>query len=167
MPKRAVSGAMLLAAGLVLGYFAGTWSAGRRLLPPVTPVIVGEAGLAFAARLDSGAVVSSINAQDVAVEGGGGRPGRADVGRTVRFVLVNEAGERRALSAPIAAVRGIRMADCREVRYHVWLTIIHRGRAHRVLTNLNDRSGTADKLLLGRNWLRHGHAVAPPEEAEI
>ncbi|MEQ8231493.1 MAG: RimK/LysX family protein [Gammaproteobacteria bacterium] len=167
MPKRAVSGAVLLTAGLVIGWMGGTWSAARTLLPPVTQVVVAEAGMAFDARLDTGATVSSIHAEDIVVAGGRTSPGRDDVGRTVHFVLVNAAGERRALQAPIALVRGIRMADCREVRYHVWLTIVHRGRALRVLANLNDRSGAADKLLLGRNWLRHGYAVAAPEEAEI
>ncbi len=167
MPKRAVTGAVLLLSGLALGYLLGAWSVERRMLPPLSRVTVAEAGLDFEARLDTGATVSSINAQDVTVIGGGALPGRDDVGRTARFVLVNGIGERRTLSAPIAQVRGIRMADCREVRYHVYLTIVHRGRAHRVLTNLNDRTAAGEKLLLGRNWLQHGYAVAPVEEGTL
>ena len=167
MPKCAIHGIVLLSAGLGLGWLAGSWSTARHQLAPVTQVIVAEAGLAIDARLDSGATVSSIHAEDIVVEGGSAGPRRGDVGRTVRFVLVGANGERRELRAPIALVRGVRMADCRAVRYHVWLTIVHRGRALRVLVNLNDRSGSADKLLLGRNWLRHGYAVAPPEHREI
>lgn len=166
LPKRTATGAVLLLSGLSLGYLAGAWSVERRMLAPLTQVVVAEADLGFEARLDTGATVSSINAQDVTVIGGDARPGRDDVGRIARFVLINGAGERRTLRAPIAQVRGVRMADCREVRYHVYLTIVHRGRAHRVLTNLNDRSAASDKLLLGRNWLQHGYAVRPVDEVE-
>ena len=83
------------------------------------------------------------------VLGGGPQPSASDAGKQVSFVVVNERGERRKLTAPIAQVRGIRMADCREVRYHVYLTVRYRGRAHRILTNLNDRTQATDKLLLG------------------
>lgn len=156
----------VLLAGLA-GAAGGSWWVGRGTLAPIIAVEVDEAGLAFTARLDTGAVVSSINAEGVTVMGGGPIPAASDVGKLASFVLVNERGERKTLTAPIAQVRGIRMADCREVRYHVYLTVRHRGRAHRILTNLNDRSRATEKLLLGRNWLQHGYAVAPVEEAEI
>ncbi|MCP5199464.1 MAG: ATP-dependent zinc protease [Gammaproteobacteria bacterium] len=164
---RAAAAAVLLVAGLVAGYTLGVGNAARRVLDPVVMVRIGEAGLDFRARLDTGAVVSSINAHDLEVVGGSGRPALDDIGREIRFTLVNDAGEQRRLGARIEQVRGIRMADCREVRYHVYLTVFFRGHAYRVLTNLNDRSKAGDKLLLGRNWLYHGYAVGPVEEVEL
>lgn len=137
------------------------------MLPPLETVIVHEADLEFVARLDTGATVSSINAQEIAVIGGGDEPSRDDAGKMARFFLVNHDGERRQVTAKIEEVRGIRTADCRELRYHVYLTVRHRGTAYRVLTNLNDRSGSSEKLLLGRNWLRYGFAVDPGKESEL
>lgn len=165
--KRVITAAVLLAGGAALGFVLGAWSVGRTILSPVIPVRIGEADLAFRARLDSGAVVSSINAHDIVVIDGGPRPAASDIGKSVRFVLINDHDERREMTARIEQVRGIRMGNCRAVRYHVFLTIEYGGRALRVLTNLNDRSQAGDMLLLGRNWLRHGYAVGPVEEAEI
>lgn len=158
--------AALLAAGLALGYATGRWSVMQSILEPQVVVEVGGT-IEFRARLDTGAVVSSINAHDIEVLGGGARPSRDDVGRMVRFVLVNDAGERQLMEVEVAQVRGIRMADCREVRYHVYLPVSFRGEARRVLVNLNDRSRSGDKLLLGRNWLHQGYAVGPVAESEI
>ncbi|MEX2481808.1 MAG: RimK/LysX family protein [Gammaproteobacteria bacterium] len=165
--KRVITAAVLLAGGIGLGFAFGAWSIERTILAPVIAVRIDEVDLDFRARLDSGAVVSSINAHDIVVIGGGPRPAANDVGKTARFVLINDNDERREMTARIEQVRGIRMGNCRAVRYHVFLTIEYGGRALRVLTNLNDRSQAGGMLLLGRNWLRHGYAVGPVEEAEI
>lgn len=161
MSARALLAALLgLVAVGTLGFVAGGRWATRDTLPVVVPVLIAESGQTFRARLDTGAVVSSINAQEIKVLGSDGPPSARDSGKLISFVLVNEAGERRPLTATIAEVRGIRSADCREVRYHVFLTVEFRGRSFRVLTNLNDRSRAGDMLLLGQNFLRHGFAVA-------
>jgi hypothetical protein len=153
---------------LLCGAFVlGRWSSERVVLDPTIDVVVAEAALGFEARLDTGAVVSSINARNIQVIDGEGAPSINDVGRQIRFELVNAEGESRELTTSVAQVRGIRMADCREVRYHVYLTVVYRDQAFRILTNLNDRAQAADKLLLGRNWLSHGYAVGPVTEVEI
>lgn len=167
MHSRIAASAVLILAVAVLAFMAGQWSVKRSILGPRAAITIVEADLEFDALLDTGAVVSSINAHEIEVVGGGSRPSRRDVGKIIRFVLVNAAGRRQPVSAEIAQVRGIRMADCREVRYHVYLTVAHAGRRHRVLMNLNDRSRSKAKLLLGRNWLYHGYAVAPVTEPEI
>ena len=156
---------LLLGAGI--GFAAGHAWANRRTLPAVIAVTLAEAGLAFQARLDSGAVVSSINAHELKVLDAAGPPAGRDTGKMISFVVINERGERRRLTAQIAQVRGIRSADCREIRYHVYLTVQFRGKDYRVLTNLNDRSQAGELLLLGRNWLRNGFAVAARGAPEI
>lgn len=167
MPIRTATGLTLIAAALMLGYVLGQGTGARIVLSPTETVLIEESGQLFHARLDTGAVVSSINAHDIEVIGGSGRPSRRDVGRQVRFVLVNERNERREVVTEIVQVRGIRMADCREVRYHVYLNVRFRGRSQRILANLNDRSRSGEKLLLGRNWLLQGYAVGPVGQAEI
>lgn len=161
------SAVLCVAVGAAGGFAMGQYHAGRNTLPAVVPVTIAESGQVFSARLDTGAVVSSINAHDLKVLDSDGPPSARDTGKLISFVLVNERGERHPLTARIAQVRGIRSADCREVRYHVYLTVQFRGLSYRVLTNLNDRSKAGDMLLLGRNWLRHGFAVAAVGAPEI
>ena len=120
----------------------------------------------FLAQLDTGVTVSSINAQGIEVIGGGDEPSREDAGKLARFDIVNASGECATVSAEIAEVRGIRNTDCRELRYHVYLTVKHRGKSYRVLTNLNDRSGSKRKLLLGRNWLCYGFTADAARAAQ-
>jgi hypothetical protein len=153
--------------GVAIGIPVGQRWATRDILPAVIAVTLVESGQTFKARLDTGAVVSSINAHELKVLDSNGPPSGRDTGKMISFVLINEHGERRPLTARIAQVRGIRSADCREIRYHVYLTVQFRGKDYRVLTNLNDRSGAGDMLLLGRNWLRYGFAVAPVGASEI
>ena len=160
----ALLGIALISAG---GFALGQRWALRNTLPAAVPVTIGESGQTFNARLDTGAVVSSINAHELKVLDSEGPPSARDTGKMISFVLINERGERHPLIAPIAQVRGIRSADCREIRYHVYLTVQFRGQDYRVLTNLNDRSNAGDMLLLGRNWLRNGFAVAAVGAPEI
>lgn len=148
----------LLLVVLLAAWLGQQWAL-RNVLPGLTKVVIAEANLPFEARLDTGAEVSSINALDIEVVGGEGRPTRRDIGRKVRFTLVNDTGAQQRLEAQIAEIHGIRTADCREWRYHVYLNVAFRGETRRVLMNLNDRSTSAEKLLLGRNWLAQGFSV--------
>lgn len=128
-------------------------------LPARTSVMIKESDLAFTARLDTGATISSINAQAIEVVGGDGTPRASDVGKMARFTLINGAGDQARIEARIEQVRRIKTSDCWEIRYHVFLTLMHKRRPYRLLMNLNDRSRSKDKLLLGRNWLSHGFTV--------
>jgi hypothetical protein len=150
---------MIGALGATIGVLTGYIWATSLPLAAHEPVIIQEAELAFTARLDTGATISSINAQDIEVSGGTGTPQRADEGKNVRFTVENGLGEAVRIETSIAQVRGIQTSDCSELRYHVYLTVEHDGKAYHVLMNLNDRTRSKDKLLLGRNWLRHGFVV--------
>ena len=147
-----------LTCGLIGGCVGYSWAVSGRLAAK-EPVFVNEAELEFLARLDSGATVSPINARDIEVVGGSGTPQRSDAGKRVRFTLENAAGQNARVEATIDQVRGIATSDCRELRYHVYLTIVFAGESYRLLVNLNDRARSKDKLLLGRNWLRHGFVI--------
>ena len=157
--KKRLASIYLLIGAMAVGVWIGHAWAQRNVLAAMVPVVIKEAGLEFQARLDTGAVVSSINATHIEIPDGGDNPRRAHVGMVVRFILVNGEGESATVEAPIAQVRGISTADCRELRYHVYLTVERGDESYRVLMNLNDRSRSSEKLLLGRNWLRQGFSV--------
>jgi hypothetical protein len=148
------------AAGVLLGgWLPGERIARERMVGRVERVLIEEGPIAFDARIDTGATVSSVHARDIEVIDGNPDHPPSNLGRMVRFTLVNAGGASAPVAAPIALVRGISSADCREWRYHVYLSVAFRGHRHRVLVNLNDRSRKAERLLLGRNWLRHGYVV--------
>ncbi|MFT4582771.1 MAG: hypothetical protein ACI915_001068 [Gammaproteobacteria bacterium] len=150
---------MIGALGTMVGVLISIVWAASLPLAALEPVIIKEADLTFTARLDTGATISSINARDIEVTGGTGTPQRTDEGKNVQFTVENDLGEAVRIETSIAQVRGIKTSDCSELRYHVYLTVEHDGAVYHVLMNLNDRRGSRDKLLLGRNWLRHGFVV--------
>lgn len=152
---------LLAPALLAAGVFIGDLQAASRVkvLAGEETVVVAEAGLAFDARIDTGAGISSVHAEDIEVLGGDPVEAARNVGRLVRFTLVNEHGARATLTSRIERVRNIRTGDCKEARYHVLLTLAHGGRSQRVLVNLNDRSYSPNRLLVGRNWLSRGYLV--------
>lgn len=146
---------------LAAGVFIGDLQADSRVevLAGEETIIVAEAGLAFRARLDTGAGISSVHAEDIEVLGGDPLEPARNLGRLVRFTLVNEQGAEATLTSRIERVRDIRTGDCSEARYHVYLSLAHGGRSQRVLVNLNDRSYSPNRLLVGRNWLARGYLV--------
>jgi hypothetical protein len=146
---------MIGALGTMVGVLISIVWATSLPLATLEPVIVKEADLTFTARLDTGGTISSLNARDIEVTGGTGTPQRVDEGKNVQFTVENDLGEAVRIETSIAQVRGIKTSDCSELRHHVYLTVEHDG----AVMNLNDRRGSRDKLLLGRNWLRHGFVV--------
>lgn len=145
--------------GMIAGVLIGHLWPDHYLLSAIEVVTIEEAAISFNARMDTGATISSINAHELEVVGGGNGPQRSDKGKQIRFTVTNSAGKSARLESTIAQVRGIATSDCSELRYHVYLTVVRNGAPYRLLMNLNDRSRSKDKLLLGRNWLRHGFVV--------
>jgi hypothetical protein len=115
---------------------------GPPVVGAVESVAVVEAGLRFRARIDTGAAASSIHARDVRVERG-----------WVHFVLENERGERRALSAPLVDLAHVRGAAGVDVRPRVRLRLSLRGVEKSLPVSLRDRSGMQHPLLVGRDFL--------------
>jgi hypothetical protein len=147
----------LLLLGLFLGHSPRVRE--REVLAGVEQMVVTEAGIVFAARLDTGAAISSIHAENIEVVDGDPADLARNKGKYVKFTLVNERKARARLKARIEDVQMIRTGDCREYRYHVYLTVAYRGRGQRVLVNLNNRDYAAQRMLVGRNWLEQGYVV--------
>ncbi|BFM17293.1 RimK/LysX family protein [Maricurvus nonylphenolicus] len=126
-------------------------------------ISVPEVGLTYLSRIDTGARVTSLHALNVEVEGVISDAGvedeseavdkKAYIGRTVRFVTLNENNQQANHTAEIIDVSRIRNAQGVEERYVIELDLEWQGLNKRVAVNLRDRSAMTYKLLIGRNWL--------------
>jgi hypothetical protein len=148
-----------LSLALGLGVWAGYLWRGSGIIHATEPFTIANGPIIFVARLDTGAAISSINARDVVVTGADESHPRRDIGKPIHFTLVNEKDESVTLDSTVSDVKSVRTGDCREWRYHVYLTLIFHGRKERLLVNLNDRSASSEKMLVGRDFLEHGYAV--------
>lgn len=112
-----------------------------------------ESDLEYLARVDTGARLTSIHVEQFEVE-----DEAADVfeniGKSVRILLVNRAGQQRTIVTTILDVVIVKQSEGEEARYVVPLTLSVQGVQRRILVTLNDRSRMSYALLLGRNFIR-------------
>lgn len=154
--SRRTAGALLAALALLASGCAATSGGGAgaaRVLGATEVLRVEAAQLDFLARIDTGAGTTSIHALDLEIRDAAARA-EDNVGREIRFRVVNERGEAAQLSGEIAGVVRVRSAQGTENRYAVPLDLAWRGVSKRVLVNLRDRTSMDYKLLVGRDWLR-------------
>jgi hypothetical protein len=123
-------------------------SSEKQLIGPTAVVVIKEAGIRFDARVDTGAGTTSINAQNIKQSGG-----------TVVYTIVNGSGQQARLSSKIIKQAIVKNAESSEKRMYVYLTLEYNGDIKTTLVNLNDRSNSSYKLLLGRNWLAGRYLV--------
>ena len=113
---------------------------------------VDAASLDFVARLDEEGRTTSIHALDIRVADAA--PDRLDnVGRLIRFRLVNARGEERWLTKRVAGVTDGRGDSGAEVRYRVPLRLRLVEIDREVLVALHDRSALPYCLVVGRDWI--------------
>ena len=119
----------------------------KEFIGPTATVEIKEAGIKFKGRVDTGASTTSINATVLHVKDG-----------KVKYTITNKEWEIVTLTSNIEEVRTVRNAESSELRYYVYLTLVYKGSERKILVNLNDRTKSTYKILLGRNWLK-GHYV--------
>lgn len=124
----------------------------KRTIGPTAQLYVKEAGFDYLARIDTGALISSIHAFDIELEGSVMSPMHLNKGKKILFSTENHQGMQARIEAVIIDVPVIRTPIGSEERYIVELVIGD----YRVLATLRDRSQMDYKLLIGRNWLQ-GH----------
>ncbi len=123
-----------------------------RLIGPVAPIAETGSGLIFKARVDTGASRCSLHVAEWEIEEADSVMS-ANVGKTIRFRLVNRQGDSQWLSRKIAEVDLVRTSEVEELRYLVPLSLSYQGVEREVLVSLNDRSKMDYAMLLGRNYL--------------
>ena len=123
-------------------------SSEKQLIGATAVVLIKEAGISFDSRVDTGAGTTSINAQNIKQSNG-----------TVVYTIVNQSGQQARLSSKIIKQAVVKNAESSEKRMYVYLTLEYNGDIRTTLVNLNDRSNSSYKLLLGRNWLAGRYLV--------
>ena len=86
----------------------------KTIIGPTAQMSVVETKLAFEARIDTGAVNTSLNAFDLQVEGGSAKKMKDNVGKMLHFTTENASGERQRLSAPIVRTSTVSNSQGRE-----------------------------------------------------
>ncbi|QTE23266.1 RimK/LysX family protein [Polaribacter cellanae] len=106
------------------------------------------AKIKFRARVDTGAKTTSINAKNIKKKG-----------KYVKFSIVNRKGKKISITKKIIDERVVFNAEKKEKRIFVYLTLVYKKTSRKVLVDLNDRSTSTYKVLLGRNWLNGKYIV--------
>ena len=120
----------------------------KKIIGPIATVNIIEGRIKFTGRVDTGAKTTSINAKNIKRKND-----------YVQFTLVNKQGQEISMKAKIIDERNVFSAEKREKRYFIYLTLAYDGITKKTLVNLNDRSKSTYKILLGRNWLKGKYIV--------
>lgn len=126
----------------------------KQVVGAVEVVQVGDKGLSFRARVDTGAKTTSIHAEKVKIQSAGDPKGKP-----ISFVIVNEKGESEKIETRVDSVAKVKTSEKAEKRYKVPLLITWNNTKKSILVTLNDRTEMKYRLLLGRNWLQGDFVV--------
>lgn len=129
----------------------------KRIIGATATITESTSGLAFAARVDTGAATCSINATKWVIEDSAQRP-LGNIGKPIRVLLKNEKGDEAWIDAVVAARVRVRSSVQKEDDYHgrykVRLPLEWNGVSKTVLVSINDRTDMDYPLLIGRDFLR-------------
>jgi len=143
------------------------WAGDKAIIGSSELMSVEQTGLTYEARIDTGAVNTSLHAVDLEIEGGSEKKMKDNVGKTLFFTTENEEGEHKRLKAKIVKTSTVSNSQGRETRYMVDLNVGFQDKERRVRVNLRDRSHMDYKLLIGRNWLKGKYIVDVSEKKVI
>ncbi|MEO1496042.1 MAG: RimK/LysX family protein [Planctomycetota bacterium] len=159
--ERGLACACVLGLALAVGFVAGqiwTRSQATPLLGQTATVRHPANGLAWLARVDTGATLSSIHCPIDRIDGLV-EPPIANVGREVTLWLAGDDGTTLPVTTSIVERSLVRTESAVEHRYKVRLEISCGGATAFTLVTLNDRSHMRHKFLLGRDFLEGRFAV--------
>ena len=121
----------------------------KRIIGSVANLFVQETQLQYQARIDTGAVLSSIHAYHIVIEADSMNPMTQNKGKMLWFTSSNHLNQQARVHARIIDITMIRSVMGMEPRYIVELHIDNQ----LVLASLKNRQEMDYKLLIGRNWL--------------
>jgi hypothetical protein len=127
---------------------SGTVNAGEKItIGDVEDVVLVPSGVRLPARIDTGAVTSSLDARELKVKN-----------NMAEFKLPKKYGSIQ-LHLPVIGWQNVRSADFKEKRPVVEITFCLGPKILHVEVNLNDRSTVKYPLILGRNALKDNFVV--------
>ncbi|MBR9727794.1 RimK/LysX family protein [Shewanella intestini] len=134
-------------------------SQAKQTLKSVEKMCVVGSGLCYAARMDTGASHSSLNATDITIVGKAHKKMSKNIGKMVRFTTFDEQGRSTNMEAKIIDTSTVKNSQGTESRYTVELEISFHHKQQKVKVNLRDRSHMDYKLLIGRSFLKKHYLV--------
>jgi hypothetical protein len=147
-PPAPLSAGLMFFLGLMILLLSGRGNAGEKFtIGEVEDVILMPWGVRVPARVDTGAVTSSLDARELKVKN-----------NMAEFKLPKKYGGLRIL-LPVTGWQYIRSADFRERRPVVEITLCMGPKILQIEVNLNDRSTVRYPLILGRNALKDNFVV--------
>lgn len=143
----------------------------KRIIGPTAIVAEAESELDFRARVDTGAMTTSIHVEEWAIEDESAEMNE-NIGKKIRFRMKNHKGESQWLESRVEEIGVVRTSEQEETRYKVLLTLLWNDVKKQVLVTLNDRSHMKYPMLLGRNFLEGDFVVdvdlyKKPKTAEV
>jgi hypothetical protein len=157
-PLRATIGLALLIAvmGVLCAWGDSVPTPTKHIIGATAKLTEVSTGFTFAARVDTGAKSCSLHVEKMTIEDKVRKRVR-NVGKTIRFLVINEKGKQQWIESKIAKAVRIKSAvfDDGEYdhRYKVPLTFEWNGFRKEVLVTLNDRTHMEYPVLIGRNFL--------------
>jgi hypothetical protein len=124
----------------------------------VEKIYIPEVKLYFLARIDTGAKMTSINAQNIKIENPN-KNKEENIGKKISFDVINEKNEQYKFVTNIVGIKQVRNAQGVETRYMVPLTLRWKDFEKKINVNLRDRTKMTYKLLIGRDWLMDDFVV--------
>ncbi len=146
--------------GNPMAVVAGPWPdvKMKHVIGATTTVLEPQSDLFFQARVDTGASTCSLHVEKIVIAGEVDEMD-ANVGKKIRFKVMNTDGESGWINSIIDCCANIKTPDNIERRYKVPLSLHWNGFAKSVLVTLNDRTKMKYPLLLGRNFLEADFVV--------
>lgn len=144
---------------IILRNLPGESSAPQTIGPTAT-ITETTSGVAYTARVDTGAAVSSLHClpTDVLIEDASADP-VDNIGKRVELRIENRLGEEAWVETRICDYVEVRNAESAEHRYRVRLPLRCQGVEREAIVNLNDRSRMTFRMLLGRDFLAGNFVV--------
>jgi hypothetical protein len=169
-PRAAVGLAPILAMmGTICAWGDSVPTPSKQVIGATAKLTEVSTGFNFRARVDTGAQSCSLHVEKFIIEDKQRK--RADnVGKSIRFLVINEEGKQQWIKSTIAkAVRiksGLLEDGEYDHRYKVPVTLEWSGFRKEVLVSLNDRTHMAYPLLIGRNFLSGDFLVDVDKKAD-
>ena len=129
----------------------------KKIIGWIENVIVMPGNIQFSAKLDTGALTSSINAKNITEFDRDGK-------RWVKFEIVNNDKENRVIELPLVRTVKIKRHNRKSQERHVVkLGICLENIYKETEVNLVDRDGFIYKLLIGRKFIKDKFIIDPSE----
>ena len=163
--RKAIAQAAVVLIAIFVGVCSVMGASGNDVSAKSTQRVIGatatltemNSGIAFPARIDTGAETCSLHVEKIEIQDKTARRTK-NVGKSVRFLLKGSDGKTQWVEGIVADAVRVKSSSLKsgevDHRYKVRLTLQWKDVRKEVLVTLNDRTSMEYPLLIGRNFLQ-------------